>query len=245
MPLPPPVLASAVIAFAAGGLWEKYSVAVSQPTVDFTYDMVVVLEGDASAGGGERVWTTSAAMNAALGPRLLAASVQVAADDENNDGKKDVFDIVWRGYGARAVTGVKVLTQVRGQGQWLVGAVVGSTDSRRRGAVVGTGQGQGQGSTVVLQTRGKASGRGRNGTYLPMRGWSFTRVPDHISLTVVARSTSTRSTTRSACRCTRWPMRNTRVPRPAVAPTSTGSCAWCRTWCRQPRQCGEGAQGGG
>lgn len=105
---PPAVLVSAVIAYTAGGIWEKYSVAIGQADVRFTYDMIVVLEGNA----GERVWSSYPALNNALAARQISASVQVAEDDFDNDGKVDSFDVTWTGYGAEDVRGVKALCQV-------------------------------------------------------------------------------------------------------------------------------------
>jgi len=110
---PSAVAASAIIAYTAGGLWEKFGLAVAQPKVSFSYDMLVVLEGEPSQGPTTRVWSSSETLNSALGAQQIAASVDVAEVDVDNDGKNDYFDITWIGFGAKDVRNAQVLAQVR------------------------------------------------------------------------------------------------------------------------------------
>lgn len=85
------VIVSFVIALSTGDMWIKNNVYLEQPDVRFGYDLVLVLE--TSQPGQERVWTTFAGVNSALGDMLLAADVQAAEQDINKDGHTDVIDV--------------------------------------------------------------------------------------------------------------------------------------------------------
>ena len=109
---PNPAVASLIIAFSialtSGGLWVKTHTYVTQPSVRFKYDMLLVFE-TANGPGAERVWSTFDSVNYLMGNKLAAVDISASEQDVNSDGKVDLIDIkaVVRGVGD--VQGVKAL----------------------------------------------------------------------------------------------------------------------------------------
>ena len=107
-----PAVASLIIAFSialtSGGLWVKTHTYVTQPSVRFKYDMLLVFE-TSRGPGTERVWSTFDSVNYLMGNKLAPVDISASEQDVNSDGKVDLIDIkaVVRGVGD--VHGVKAL----------------------------------------------------------------------------------------------------------------------------------------
>ena len=80
---------------------------ITQPSVRFKYDMMLVFEG--SMPGNERVWSTFESVNALYAGSLAAVDVQASEQDLNMDGKMDIIDVKAVAKGLGDVHGVKAM----------------------------------------------------------------------------------------------------------------------------------------
>lgn len=96
-----------VIALTTGGLWVKTHTYVTQPTVRFKYDMLLVAE--TATPGQEKVWSTFDSVNSLMGNKLMAVDIQASHQDVNMDGRMDVIDVKAVARGLGNVHGVKAL----------------------------------------------------------------------------------------------------------------------------------------
>mmetsp|Transcript_37005 Transcript_37005/g.92124 ORF Transcript_37005/g.92124 Transcript_37005/m.92124 type:complete len:315 (-) Transcript_37005:130-1074(-) len=96
-----------VIALTTGGLWVKTHSYVTQPSVRFKYDVVLVLE--TNTPGHERVWSTFASVNALVGGKVMAVDIRASEQDVNADGRADIIDVVAVARGVGNVHSVKAL----------------------------------------------------------------------------------------------------------------------------------------
>ena len=96
-----------VIALTTGGLWVKTHTYVTQPSVRFKYDALLVFE--TSSPGQEKVWSTFESVNALAGNKLAAVDIQASERDLNFDGRVDVIDVKAVARGVGNVHGVKAL----------------------------------------------------------------------------------------------------------------------------------------
>ena len=96
-----------IIALTTGGLWVKTHTYVTQPSVRFKYDALLVFE--TSSPGQEQVWSTFDSVNALSGNKLAAVDIQASEQDLNFDGRVDVIDVKAVARGVGNVHGVKAL----------------------------------------------------------------------------------------------------------------------------------------
>lgn len=101
------LILSFIIALTTGGLWVKTHTYVTQPSVRFKYDLLLVLE--TNTPGQEKVWSTFESVNALAGNKLMAVDVQASERDLNFDGRMDIIDVKAVARGVGDVHGVKAL----------------------------------------------------------------------------------------------------------------------------------------
>jgi len=156
------IAVSLVVAFATGGFWIKLKPTVAQPTVHYTYDALLLFEGNQA--GEERIWSTSQTVNTQFANKYIAASVQSGEEDYNFDGKPDVIEFNAQVQGGAPVYGVKALLQLRYQFKGTVRlkmyslAYLSYSSPAPGGALYTDGE-------LVLQQRSPITDRKYNGLY--------------------------------------------------------------------------------
>ncbi|MEW5312578.1 MAG: hypothetical protein WDW38_004202 [Sanguina aurantia] len=100
---------SLVVSYSTGGFWVKLKPDITQASVHYTYDAILVFEGNDI--GQEMIWTSSPSINTEFGSKYVAATVQASEQDLNFDGKPDIIEFTATVAGAYPVYGVKALLQ--------------------------------------------------------------------------------------------------------------------------------------
>lgn len=112
------IVLSFVIAYATGNFWYKTNTDLITPTVHYSGDALLVLEG--ATAGTESVWSTSVAVRETFASRLLSASVQVGEVDDDFDGRPESIRFLITAQPSTPVYGAKLLVQFSYRLQGLV-----------------------------------------------------------------------------------------------------------------------------